>query len=291
VGGGANTCACAGIAMPGGAIPGAEVGEMQTCFVAYSRSRCGTWVLHLLSLRCVWCCGRGWCGTCGVAVAVIARVRCCGRRRRAVSVACGCRSPSLRRVGVTVAVFVPRVVSQSPSVRRVGVAVGVACGCRRRRLCAACSVVGAIIAPRMVSWVPSLRRVWCCSCYRRATRGVAGAVFAPHVVSRSPSLHRVLCRGCRRCVMRGVVVAVIAPRVVLWALRLGCASVMVAVFAPHVVSGVPSLRRMGCCGHCCHATHGVCSHEGHGNVAHAAVRGAVMGRARLGGARQWGRRS
>ncbi len=90
--------------------------------------------------------------------------------------------------------------------------------------------------------------------------GVAGrvtvTVFAPHVSqSQVPSLCRV-CRGCHLCVACGVAVA---------------------LFVLHGVLLVPSLHQVWCCGYGCHATRGVCSHEGHSDMSRVATRGAAMG--------------
>jgi hypothetical protein len=132
------------------------------------------------SSHCVWCHGRGRRAACGVPGAVVAP--------RVVL-----RVPSLRRMGVAVAVVAPR-------------------GCRGRRRCAACgvAVAVAVFAPR--------------GCWSSRRVGVAGAVVAPHGcrghgrcaawVSRSPALCRVWRRGRGRRAARGVPGAVIAPRVV-----------------------------------------------------------------------------
>ena len=227
MGGGANASTSAGIATPGGAIPGAEGGGANAlCCAAWCHrsSRCGAWVSPSPSLRRVWCYDRCRRTARGVAGTVVGR----SVRRVVVAVA------GLRRMCVTVAVGAARVVSRAPSLRRVW--------CHGRRLCAACG-------------------------------GAAGAV--------------------------------VAPRVVLRALPSGCVSVTVAVFAPRVVSGVPPLRRVWRCGRCHRAARGVCSREGHGDVARrrgardwegrdddarAVARGAATGRARLGGVRRRGTR-
>jgi len=102
VGGGANASTSAGIATPGGAIPGAEVGgganALRCAAWCHRRSRCGAWVSPSPSLRRV-CCGRCRRAAHGVAGAVVGR--------------------SVRRVGVTAAVFAARVVLRSRSVQRV----------------------------------------------------------------------------------------------------------------------------------------------------------------------------
>jgi hypothetical protein len=138
-----------------------------------------------------------------------------------------------------------------------------------RRLVRHVGVAVAVFPAHVVLRLLSLHHAWCCGhCHRAvgAARGCHLRQFEPHVVSQSWSVRHVWCHGCRLCAACSAAGAIIAPRMVLWVLLSGCVSVAVVVFVPHVVSGVPPLRCMWCCGHCRCAVHGVCSCEGHGDV-------------------------
>jgi hypothetical protein len=153
------------------------------------RGLCAVWVLPPPSLRHMWCRGRGHCAACGVAAAVVvprvvSRLRLWLRSLRHVQcrgrghcTACGSWSRSLRRVGVTVAVFAPRVVSRPRSF-----ALRVVSQPRSFAL----RVVSRprSFVPRAVSWPQSLHHVRC-----------RGRRHCTAWVSRSRSSHRVVLRS------------------------------------------------------------------------------------------------
>jgi len=213
VGGGANTSTSAGIAMPGGTIPGAEVGggvnTLRCTMWCHCCSQCGVWVSPSLSLRCVWCCGCCRHAAHGVAGAVVGW---------SVQHVWYCSRSQCSMCGVEVTVIAPH----------CHWVVSAVCECRHCHLCNMCGVeatgvVGTVIRQSVwcvVVTITGLCHMWCCSHGQCSACGVTGAVFVPCVVSQAPSLcHMWWCHGCCCCTMHGVVVIVIMPCVVYAAVR------------------------------------------------------------------------